>query len=96
MQLQEKQTQGAAKTAREILELPELKIDEVLHAARVLARCSSSADAKASDWKHQSIAALSRAVRAGWRDLATLESSADFHSLRDLPEFQKLMASVKK
>jgi serine/threonine protein kinase len=86
----------AGAVADRLVQLPEVKAEELLRAARVFARCASADNGRAGEWKQQAMTSLAQAVRKGWRMPAELEKSPDFTSLKDHPEFQKLLAELKK
>ena len=57
-------------------------------------RCAAADEAHAAEWKAAAVAALSQAVRLGWRDRAALNKNLEFEVLKDLPEYKKILGEI--
>jgi hypothetical protein len=90
----------ATAEATELLKEPKLRVESVIGIAELYALAFSAArdedPRQAEQYAVQAVGLLRRAITEGYRDAAMLKERPDFDSLRQRPEFRKLVSDLEK
>ena len=93
----------AAQAAERLQSLKNASAANLFNSAAVLGLCAGSikgitqqADrTKRRAWQKASLAALKKSIALGWNDIDSIAGNKAFHSLRELPEYRRIIERLK-